>query len=869
MKRQHHTLHSSRGARLRFLLFALFSGCILLCSCADDLSSSASSRQMTFTPTVSSSWNQPTRSASSPDVPQSMVTAVEGYVKPLYLHTYYTDSIATTSSNGNEAITRAVPIKASTMYESFGVSAYLYNTWDEKELMPLYFYDLTATNAGETYNLDQTYYWPGGASNMKFFAYAPKGNANYKFSEKNQIGSPRIDITIPSDVAGQKDLLVAQSGELKSNAYSTLPLTFNHALTAVRFVCGEDMKKGVVKSISLKNIESRARYFMSSQTGSEPWYRFNELKTYTQTLNQSVTGTPGEAITNDAQTFMMIPQKQSSNAVLEVVFVDEENNEYTLTAKIGGQVWPMGKTVNYKISTSSINWVYTLDVTGTNDFHYDGGTNLYWVTSTRKNGKGTIAAAPWTTQFSTDGGVNWTDIKPSWLTSFVTSGSGGAQKSYNATVAAQTPVVSNPQNQALKDATPKGSSAAPYNLANQTNGGKKIENTANCYVVDAPGYYSFPMVYGNAIKNGMTNTSAYKTTATGTVLKTLYNHFGPITDPYITNNANCNIKSAELVWQDAKDLITDVRYVDNGVNGGYVSFKVGKNTIQQGNAVIAIKRPEGTILWSWHIWVTPDDLNKTTEITNEKGKKFYVSPLNLGWCSLGIYDYYERSCLVKFTAGGESKIMKVRQLPARFQPGYSPYYQYGRKDPFQPSNGQNSTVRTWYDKDGVSSEAYPIVKNLGSEDNLIKNCILNPNTFALSNENKYFNLWSINNGRIGINAPVVKTIYDPCPVGFKIPESDAFTGLSQENSIWNSNFAEKLFYTDASKTKTVMFKAAGVYDRDDNGIKLKNVNIVGYYRTADFCTPSYPYFLWFRKNEVRKLNYTGRHYGNSVCPVKE
>lgn len=185
MKRQYHTLHSTRGAMMRSLLFALLSGSILLCSCADDLASSASSRQMTFVPTVSSSWNQATRSASSADVPQSTVTAVEGYVKPLYLHTYYTDSIATTSSNGNGAITRAVPINTSTMYESFGVSAYLYNTWDEKELMPLYFYNLTATNAGETYNLDQTYYWPGGESNMEFFAYAPKDNANYKFSEKN------------------------------------------------------------------------------------------------------------------------------------------------------------------------------------------------------------------------------------------------------------------------------------------------------------------------------------------------------------------------------------------------------------------------------------------------------------------------------------------------------------------------------------------------------------------------------------------------------------------------------------------------------------------------------------------------------------
>ena len=64
----------------------------------------------------------------------------------------------------------------------------------------------------------------------------------------------------------------------------------------------------------------------------------------------------------------------------------------------------------------------------------------------------------------------------------------------------------------------------------------------------------------------------------------------------------------------------------------------------------------------------------------------------------------------------------------------------------------------------------------------------------LENNNKYFNLWSINNDRTGINTPVVKTIYDPCPVGFKIPESDAFTGFTHENSIWNSDFAEKNFF---------------------------------------------------------------------------
>ena len=34
-------------------------------------------------------------------------------------------------------------------------------------------------------------------------------------------------------------------------------------------------------------------------------------------------------------------------------------------------------------------------------------------------------------------------------------------------------------------------------------------STANCYVVREAGQYKFPLVYGNAIKNGKVNTAAF------------------------------------------------------------------------------------------------------------------------------------------------------------------------------------------------------------------------------------------------------------------------------------------------------------------------------------------------------------------------
>ena len=41
-------------------------------------------------------------------------------------------------------------------------------------------------------------------------------------------------------------------------------------------------------------------------------------------------------------------------------------------------------------------------------------------------------------------------------------------------------------------------------------GEKTKQNTANCYVIRKPGKYKFPIVYGNAIKNGEDNKEAYE-----------------------------------------------------------------------------------------------------------------------------------------------------------------------------------------------------------------------------------------------------------------------------------------------------------------------------------------------------------------------
>lgn len=107
------------------------------------------------------------------------------------------------------------------------------------------------------------------------------------------------------------------------------PLTFRHTLTAVRFVVGDDMQKGKVTEITLRNVYGRAVYGMDSGL----WSAFGQKKDFSQKLDKKVDGQTGEEITPEAATFMMIPQQLPQNAEVEVVFTDDmTGTERTLKA---------------------------------------------------------------------------------------------------------------------------------------------------------------------------------------------------------------------------------------------------------------------------------------------------------------------------------------------------------------------------------------------------------------------------------------------------------------------------------------------------------------------------------------------------------
>ena len=313
----------------------------------------------------------------------------------------------------------------------------------------------------------------------------------------------------------------------------------------------------------------------------------------------------------------------------------------------------------------------------------------------------------------------------------------------------------------------------------------------------------------------------------------------------------------------------------------YISFQVNGLTIRQGNAVIAIKDAGDNVLWSWHIWVTDENIGQTIEVTNHQSQKYKFMPVNLGWCDGRTETYAERSCKVKFTAGDASKEVIIKQVSASITTGGNhPYYEWGRKDPFPPSNGLANTNKTWYDKDGNAHTESPKTENFSTGATCIMNYILKPDVMhsQYSGDNTYANLWSADNNVYTANDEnVIKTIYDPSPVGFKLPPSNAFTGftttgeyvstLSQINGEWDSSLKGWNFYTDSSKNKTIFFPASGFRSCSNGG--AYNVGSYGYCWSAVPYSQSNGRSLNFNSSYVSPLNVSNRAYGFGVRSSQE
>ena len=251
-------------------------------------------------------------------------------------------------------------------------------------------------------------------------------------------------------------------------------------------------------------------------------------------------------------------------------------------------------------------------------------------------------------------------------------------------------------------------SVSGYNLSN---GG-----TANCYIVSEPGNYCL-----NASVKGNSSESIGL----------------PVEAVVLWESVSCTGKA------DSGTIVSSVR-----LNGNHIEFSVF-SPLQEGNALIAVRDVAGTILWSWHIWIT--DMPEEQEYINSYGN-FVVQDRNLGAtrADRGSGDEWKQSCGID--------------------------YYWGRKDPFM---GYCHTS---------SSSSYTIAETIN-----------NPTVKYTSwGDGPSSNLWS----------PHSKTIYDPCPVGYRVAPNDIWAGFSLSLVSGEFNQGWNFIYNDSGDTAWYSNRAA-------------------------------------------------------------
>ena len=259
------------------------------------------------------------------------------------------DGINVSGFEGEQALTRATPVGKDNFYDKFHVLAY----WSKNGAPVDQFYmNTNASNVaasvgtGAIWSTEQIYYWPGADHSFQFYAWAPTDAGG--LTTPSSPSSKELKYTVPADAADQKDIVVATTNEIPGNNNAAVPLTFKHICTAVRFAVGSQMQPGSIKSVVLKGVKNAGTYDMA--TGN--WSLGDATVDFSQTLNKETTGTEanGDAITSPEGTFMMLPQTLPAGATVEVVFVNANNEDRTITASIGNTEWKMGTTVTYKLS---------------------------------------------------------------------------------------------------------------------------------------------------------------------------------------------------------------------------------------------------------------------------------------------------------------------------------------------------------------------------------------------------------------------------------------------------------------------------------------------------------------------------------------
>lgn len=339
--------------------------------------------------------------------------------------------------------------------------------------------------------------------------------------------------------------------------------------------------------------------------------------------------------------------------------------------------------------------------------------------------------------------------------------------------------------------------------------------------------------------NGTSN--AYVVSKAGTLYKFKATVKGNGNNPLSTGTAELAPAKARILWaqqqiissagsvlnNDGSDptLSSTILYNSVILKDGYIYFRTNEN-MENANVFIAATDDAGEVLWTWHLWcVKGYDPDATAQTVTAKGINSTMLDRNLG--------AFGNPAAV--TEPTYQDYVSARGL----------FYQWGRKDPFpgfRNTNGYNSYV-TWTDADETvhsemtwyrlgnkedlwASKFDKRVYDLGLEtlDETLAYIAANPMVFISVN---IWNANTPNNWTQNSNPAVAgteaewgklwgnqkneslspKSMYDPCPAGYRVPSPDQLRFVTSHNDNINSNYLKEAPWK--ANCRETIFDAAG------------------------------------------------------------
>ena len=378
----------------RFYLgfYALFTSAFLLISCADDelvddVFNSIPGKEISFNAKVA--WPEENNSGSrnaSMSLERMLVSKETGISLPMGVSVQ--EGIHSTSEN--------VPMSRGSVLTKDAIDNF--NVWAalNKDAESVgegtidYFSGVSYSKDNSGIFSSQTaYYWPGEGPTLDFVAVANMPQENFN-ANKNNNEIVTFTYTVPSAATAQNDIAVATAPGIEGDNNTSVPLSFNHIMSAVNFKVGT-IAKGVIKSITLNNIYTTGTYHIYGDQSSNnlPYWTVDEdkLGPYSVTFastdtdgNYNPEGQTGNLINGSNATFMMIPQVLNDDATLTIEFIHDGTTTATTLPVVnlatlkpegynGNFEWEMNHTTNYLINVDedyNIN-IYPIDA---QDAHY-------------------------------------------------------------------------------------------------------------------------------------------------------------------------------------------------------------------------------------------------------------------------------------------------------------------------------------------------------------------------------------------------------------------------------------------------------------------------------------------------------------------